>query len=473
MRLVLSFLLSLLVIQFSGQLVIEWSDPLLVKEPEYWQGYYYPSVAVSNNGEIVLSYVHLYEDAQIAQIMTARIVGSEALDEQQVDISNSDEPRWNSIHSDGVNFFVVFQYETEGDIISRKSIDGGINWQSEVWVDEFLFGDHAEDPKFAIDGEGHPHVSMIRYTGADMDVGACCSVNLGDSYTLFIPASDNIAAEDIGRPDIAIYEDKHLVVWKVNVDGEVVRLYGALSTNNGATFGNAVVLKEWALENFMGSHMSEVEAFITDEEYGVVYSTESSVAKHRLLYGSLSEFGGEIVVMDVGDEGPAVHSDPCSFGNEDIICAMWSNDAGSEENLHGVMGTTGETLSAFEVPFDQIQSSLRDCEIAYANGVLHIVYLNSGSIYYRTGTVLSTEHEEFDRELEMLEIYPNPASDVIRLSYPSNPGSIIRIVDTNGRVVYESGLGNLNLALSVSHWPRGTYRVILDGSQASASFVLH
>ena len=72
-----------------------------------------------------------------------------------------------------------------------------------------------------------------------------------------------------------------------------------------------------------------------------------------------------------------------------------------------------------------------------------------------------------------LNVYPNPASDVINVSVNKAVDATISIIDVTGKVVKTSALNGMTTALNTSDLTSGIYHVkITDGASTSTQKVV-
>lgn len=126
--------------------------------------------------------------------------------------------------------------------------------------------------------------------------------------------------------------------------------------------------------------------------------------------------------------------------------SFWANNAGSGTLRFGSL--TGTTIKSFSADF------------------------GSSIIYnFTVGYTLKVEEQE---ELA-LDIYPNPANDVLNIELPSNDASLIRVFDASGKMVMMREVkGQEEYTLDVSSLSAGLYNVQLNvgGKQAQKRVVI-
>lgn len=92
--------------------------------------------------------------------------------------------------------------------------------------------------------------------------------------------------------------------------------------------------------------------------------------------------------------------------------------------------------------------------------------INVDNITFDDASVISNPEE---KELVRFEMYPNPAQDLLHLSYDAEKINKVTIIDLNGRVVLVKELNeNNSLELDVSSFDRGLYLVKANGAGYSS-----
>lgn len=85
-------------------------------------------------------------------------------------------------------------------------------------------------------------------------------------------------------------------------------------------------------------------------------------------------------------------------------------------------------------------------------------------------------HESNSPGIQLLEIYPNPSSTILNISFQSNSDFVdayFQLVDITGKVILKRSLDSKNVELSVSNIENGIYFVILnDNTSALAKKIL-
>lgn len=159
-------------------------------------------------------------------------------------LSTSESGYHPDIASEGSSVYVVwvdYSMETYNyEIYFRRSVDGGINWKTEISLTESL----SMNPVMAIDGS-NIYVVWSQYFGApkEPEIYFKRSVNRGVNWT-----SDKGLTKNSGvswHPAIAVDGSKVYVVWMDNIPGNE-GLHFKRSEDGGATWTGYKRLREMA-----------------------------------------------------------------------------------------------------------------------------------------------------------------------------------------------------------------------------------
>lgn len=92
---------------------------------------------------------------------------------------------------------------------------------------------------------------------------------------------------------------------------------------------------------------------------------------------------------------------------------------------------------------------------------------STGGTYYYQNTSPGCTTGVIEKKLENIKIFPNPANEIINISFTGGEVDLISIFDTYGRIVYQGNSGNVNISALKS----GVYYVKSCKSQTGVRFV--
>lgn len=472
--------LTLTLASFS-QIGINWGDPIQITDMADLGTAIQPKVASDADGNVVVVWGQ------------ATIIGNNCYASRLVDGTFTAPVELSTLNNsvitttaggphidehDGV-FFTSYTYSAPSfKTVTRKSTDGGVTWEDEAWVDEWLWGDWAYGQHMDVDGEGHPHVSMVRVDAGNFGVGALCSVDYGDSYTSFVPASDILTEWLISIPTIAIDGDRHCVIWRTynEVDTEA-KLWAALSTNNGATFDDPVLVYT-ETDAMLWEDVEDPQACICGDWMVIAWETASDPTQIMTATLSVSDLNlSDTQALNAGISWDATFKNPKVECSEYFWATIFHHNASGANEIAIKGNFEAGGFWTVDVPSSFANEKKDGHLTSEPNGVeSHDVHLVCPS--YDGLTLWYLGGESFvdlsvpDEDVQ-LTIYPNPASDQLTLNLPSELiGQQIFIHDQLSRKVMEFRVESTQMTIDVSHLPAGNYTLSAVGMRAEVFGVL-
>ncbi|MBN2772842.1 MAG: T9SS type A sorting domain-containing protein, partial [Prolixibacteraceae bacterium] len=175
--------------------------------------------------------------------------------------------------------------------------------------------------------------------------------------------------------------------------------------------------------------------------------------------------GDEIAVFDGGICVGAIKLNDINI-NSNIVSIQAS--ASDQDAVNGF--TTGDPI---EIRFwDEQKMNDVLCQIEPVKGELF--YQKQGSVF----VALRGEKKIAEKELTLneIEIYPNPATDVITIRFPTLPktGTILMLTDIAGKLLFRNEASSSNVKVNLSNQPPGIYfiKIISEEDHIIKKFVL-
>jgi len=157
-------------------------------------------------------------------------------------------------------------------------------------------------------------------------------------------------------------------------------------------------------------------------------------------------------------EGYSTQNHPRMDGNSDVQMIVWEEFRESRKDLYGVIIQNGEYEPSFSFTQGDSIQHRESVDLIYEDGAntFHMVYRNRGenAVVYRT--ISPNNLSVTNSPLNQLAIYPNPATNEIRIQHSFNGDVAYRIYNTVG-------------ALLVSDKYEGT--ILLDNLQQGTYFI--
>lgn len=464
-----------LTISTHAQFTINWDDPILVDEQADLGTAIQPKVAADSDGNVVVTWGHTGITGDYCY--TSRLVDGQFTASEYINTSNATVGSLQSSgphidEHDGV-FFISYEYGAPNKIVTRKSVDGGETWEPEVLADLFAGGLVRVLHHMSIDGDGNPHVSMVRVDGGTVDIGATCSVDGGDSYTLFIPAAESPGLI-ISAPSIEIDGNRHVIVWSIfDEPSSEARLFASISTNNGASFEEPVLIHT-ETDAILFEDNGDPQACIHDDTMVIVWESASEMT--MVHYANLDIPSLEVNgIYDLPNSYPAgaVFENPCVSCGENFWGTMFHYTDDGTHTLGGVFNLEAQDLTAEIIGSGMVDVAQQDVHfVAEPTGPnsydLHAVYLEDGglSIWYMHG-VFEWSFVSVPAETSKISMYPNPASDLLTLNFPSEfVGQQVLIYDQSARKAMEFRVESVNMTIELDDLAQGNYTISTPGMKS-------
>lgn len=225
--------------------------------------------------------------------------------------------------------------------------------------------------------------------------------------------------------------------------------------NNGAGFGSGKITYFAKLDpltgtaengqfQFSSTGVNQAKSFealtITEDDQGNVLLGGSS---HKDLPDRSNLTLNNTLVGPRVDNETALISVSSNFTNRNTVATFTGTsgaegtiiDIASRDGLYALVGTTEGALQTMNA-LDNTHNGTEGFLVVYGDPLVGIT--------------------EIDGTGQTLDIYPNPAENIVRIR-ASSPLSLISIVDIQGRLLIEKDISSLETTINVSHLPKGTY----------------
>ncbi len=449
---------------------ITWSTPVPIGNASASNGLR-PRIAITDNGEVNVIWGR---DSLIGEILHARAVGgvfgppvTASIGTHDVEVGPSAGP---NIAAKGNDVYISYGTlaPNTGRLYTIKSSDAGTSWADPVWLDQYLSGGtDAILPHVAIDGVGHPHAAMLRYAGS-WSAGAVCSVNLGASYTTFVPADGSVPGSPcvVTDPFIVIDGNKHVVLWRLQ-NGNDHPIHAALSTNNGASFTVKKNIDDGTAQD-ISCNASGPEAIIAADS--LIYAWVSPVDNGRVKCGAADMVGlnaATPVTLDQGATPTTIQRQPTIAGGSGMLGLGWVDDRTGLDDVYFAWSTSGPSGITLVSALPPAAGPRHSPSLAFRDSTFHLVYVDEAqaAVMYATGLVdASTSVPSTHAATMPLQVWPNPAAHSIDLHWDRDLAEVrLRIRDLSGTLVLTKDLANAHGAarIDVSALATGPYVVEL------------
>lgn len=444
---------------------LSWSPPITVASAGY--GDSSPRMALLGDGTPVVVWG---KPAAVSQIWCARWNGNAFATPVQIGTGSISPGVYDfgglDVATDGERVFVVFEDFDQGIFLARSE-DSGTTWQPPVTVFSTPTSMGTTISAISTDAAGNPLVTFLLQTSSETDAhvhlarSADGGLTFPDSTNVSAPAGDKGQACECCYQDILTTgADTVFVAFRANRDN-LRDMWVTRSTDNAGTFDEAcdVDAQDWTISAcpFSGPRLARLAG---DSLLAVWMSRGTGATR---VYASTLHGGTMLKGVEFGFPGSSGgtafnQNHPDAAGRHDTVAMIW------EEN--GFFGTGQDLVCAFSITgaggLAANFAALSDAgaqqfpQLAYANGVFHLLYVNgTQGLAYRQGTVVEpSEATEAVFGKNPVQVFPNPAGDFLNLR-PAITGGVVEIISVAGKSILTAPLKQAKV--QVSDLPSGIY----------------
>lgn len=362
---------------------------------------------------------------------------------------------------------------SESNVFIHQSTDGGATFSDTLRVSN-IGTDKARFPTVGINGSGQPVVLFMRMMSnwAMPRYVVSRSTNSGLSYLPDVDASNSLTGNEVCDCCPANFVSKNNTDAVLFRDNDVNKrdIQAVFSYNGGVSYDSItpVDFNNWMI-NACPSTGPDGH-FGSDSLYTVFASQASSPMK---VYMSVTHPTSlQVGTHRIISSSTEFQEYPRIAGNVDTIGIVWEQN----NKVMLAYSTNGAAGLSSAIQVNEISDMASAPDIAYANGVFHIVWQsNSGMVHYRTYN-LNTASGMNTFHFNEAAIAPNPASSAwtIKLAEQINPVQI-ELMDLQGRVVYTQDLPAfepIQHTISNTNFMTGQYFLRIQSGEKSGLYKL-
>ena len=347
----------------------------------------------------------------------------------------------------GDTIYVVFKQTPEDNFNSHiwcmRSFNGGQSFDAPTRV-ESVGNDRSRFPAVTIDKLGHPVVAFMRFNNSFLE--ARWVVTRSEDFGLSF--GDDVLASGWSDPSAEVCD---CCPGTLTSDGDVVALlyrdnfenhrdnWAAISNDGGKTFSGGINVDQqnWFLQNCPASGPDGV--IVGDTVYTI---SMNGATIDELVYhgkGSVSDFQANPGVPVTEYSDGLLQNFPRMANYKEAVGMLWRHSKNFNSQL-GFRFTTAVT-EGFKEAFDTLAfTGVMNADLAVTKDRVFVVWQdnNTGTVKYRAG-----EYEAridttslFTPQLSLVEIFPNPAFNVIQVNLPKDQElATISLFDFTGKEV--------------------------------------
>lgn len=432
MKTLLIVFYCLLSMTVGAQLVV--SDPMVVaNENEF--GNARPRIALNASNEPVI----IWCDGGAEKIYCSRMISGSFTPPQQINpdgigVSSFD---WSGpeIASFGNKMAVVMKLEPEmtEHVYVVLSEDGGASWSDTVRV-ESSTPYHSRMPSIAFDEEGNPSVAFLRENMEGFSEWAYAR-SIDGGQTFEAPTSVSVAftgAVCDCCPSSTVIDGDRVAVLYRNNENNLRDIRASISSDGGLTFPIQGDVDNLNWQIFACPATGPSARIIGDKLCSVWMS--DATGDSRIYYStydlSTSTFEGSEDIYP--NAGSVAQNFPAFAGEEGMKAIAWESIQAIDRNILFTYSTSEDGFNGTEIL--TLTESMSGYQIrpnmAYANGVFHIVFSDDGGdavIYMTVSGIVSVEEEGLGERTSTLEVFPNPASTASMVQWTSADNTPARL----------------------------------------------
>lgn len=360
-----------------------------------------------------------------------------------------------------------------------KSIDGGNTWGDTVRVDNLPAGSVAYFPSLDINENGNIAVSFMRHEAGWLNPRYVMSTSLdgGNTFGVDTNASAVAPGDEVCDccPAEVLYEGNREVLLFRDNNANLREYYAAVSNDNGNSFtGINMDNLGWNISACPSSAPSAITW--GDSLVNVFMSGGTGPLRVFLSTADINTMQlGYVRMVDSIVPGGTQQNFPQIAGKDSVMGMVWYNNLSGEQDIYfrySKTGPTGLIGSGINIsnPTTGVQHSP---DIAYANGVFHIVYQNSSTqeVFYLTATLdeyigIDEEHEQATFNIQISE---NILSLLLQPS--ATLESNAHIYDLQGRLVDSKRIVDQTTIFDLTGYQSGMYWIQVDGFNGVRKFI--
>jgi len=376
-----------------------------------------------------------------------------------------------AIASNGQTVYVSYLIDTTPkQVVFHRSVDGGLTFTEAIVAHE-LGANLAEGIDVLVLPDGNPVIAFLHYGPgwADASQVVIRSYDGGESFTDLI-SIDNTPCECC-TPSLIAGETTYGVLYRDN-DADIRTFKTRISSNENAEFTGSVETDPTYWEVSVCPASSADGFMVGDTLYSTWMSKPSSITE---VFMSKTQLGEEVIIdwstvdssLDYGSQ-----NHPKMDGNSETQVVVWEEYREAKKDIYAVVIQNGVHGPSFSVSVGDSIEHKENVDMMYdkESDVFHLVYRNKGenAVVYRTMTPSGLSIEE--AKIESIRLYPNPATDGLRLDVNLNGLATYHIYNSIGEMV---STDFYNGFISIEHLQSGNYFIELknDSKTFKASFV--
>ncbi len=371
------------------------------------------------------------------------------------------------IASYGNTIFLVFEEYGEGIYVIRSS-DGGVNFDIPVSVHDFPPGRVGTLPSISVTETGNPIVSFVTTNFQEQDAQYEISISNdgGMTFEPAVVANLSVLSGEVCEccpASVSTTSSEEILLAFRNNESNIRDIWVSKSVDGGLSFPEVADIDEtdWLLNSCPTSGPQSIIS--GDSLFTVYYSAGAGSPNVYLstLHIPSMQKGIQIEIPTTSGQ-PQNQNFPRIAGNLDTIGMVWqeSQQIGTDVIFaFSTNGTSNLTEELYTVGAGNLSQNYPD--IAYSNGVFHIVYQDqlTQQVWYRKASFEPISNLEHVDLVDIdFQVFPNPASNKVSiLSQKPFSNAFIQVFNSYGQLLMVEEKVENQIDLDLSIFPEGIY----------------
>lgn len=356
-----------------------------------------------------------------------------------------------------------------------KSVDGGDTWGDTVRVDQLIAGQIAYFPSVDINESGKVAVTYMRHDAGWQNPRYVVSTSY-DGGSSFLPDT-NASAVAAGEvcdccPAEMIYEGNTQVLVFRNNDSNTREFYASISNDNGNSYsGINIDNLSWI---FPACPSVAPSGLINNDSLIVAFM--NGVSGNNRIYISTNSISGmangNIWPVDTVVPSGTIQTHPQLAGEDSIMAMVWNNNMPGSSEIYFRFSNSGAAgLQGDGMDLTNASGTQQYPDIAYSNGVFHIVYQNNPTqeVYYLKAILDEYIGIEEPESLNY-HLKQNNSNFTLYLSGSNTMNNSYSVFDILGRNIFSGEIVNNLLEFDMKLNSHGLYWIYLKEKNSIVKF---
>ncbi|REK47506.1 MAG: exo-alpha-sialidase [Bacteroidetes bacterium] len=439
------------ILQYSlAQNTLNWSSPQAVVSGNSY-GNLRPRAVLNGSGQVVVMWGQLGQKTQYSSVRNGNVfTAPRRIPPVGMNIFTSD---WAGpdMASSGDTIFIVYKEQPEdtSHVYISRSLDGGLNFQTPVAVDN-IADSLSRFPAVAVKPGGNPVVSFMKFDPmfGDPRYVVTNSSDGGLTFSADVHASVHSGGEacDCCTASMLANSKYQVVQYRDNLNN-LRNIWAAASTDDGITFTLGVPIDQtgWIVN---ACPSSGPDAVLFGDSLYTVWMSRSS-GKSLVYFSGVDLTNGFLYNLDItGDfAGLSQQNYPRIDKKGDRVAVVWQQNAAGSSQIVVAYSMQGfsNLFNAYEVVAFEPGTGLSNTDVVLDDYGIHVFWshFNSGEVRYSYAPFTATSISESQKTTEHLLAYP--VSSGLMIQAAANEKILqVNLFDLSGRKIKESRVHNSN-----------------------------